>query len=149
MLLWRISNYETLDGTGGMLAPGRWHSKGYLVVYCATDPSTALLEVLVHTGEFEADSIPITYKYLKIHAPDDISADKISLTDLPADWKDNLTITRRIGAQWLASVRTALLNVPSVLVPETRNVLLNPKHPEKERLRILSVIPYSLDSRLR
>lgn len=149
MLLWRISNYETLDGIGGMLAAGRWHSKGHEIVYCAPDPSTALLEVLAHTGEFEVDDIPSTYKYLKIQVPDDIAVETISLTDLPAHWQNDVTMTCRIGDEWLTSARTALLSVPSVIVPETRNMLLNPKHLQKERLRILKAISYPLDSRLR
>lgn len=130
-----------------MLAAGRWHSKGHPIVYFAPDPSTALLEVLVHTGEFAIDDTPITYTYLKIQAPDDI-AETISVQDLSIDWQNNVTITRRIGDQWLTSVRSALLSVPSVIVPETMNVLLNPRHADSSKLRILSVISYPLDERL-
>ena len=48
MILWRISNYPNLDGTGGLYVSGRWHSKGHPVVYCTLNPSTSLLEILVH-----------------------------------------------------------------------------------------------------
>ena len=148
MLLWRISNYETLDGVGGLLAAGRWHSKGRPVVYCAPDPATALLEVLVHTGEFDVDDMPVTYKYLKTEAPDSIIGETVALADLPAGWQDDVMVTRRIGDRWLAAAHTALLSVPSVVVPETMNVLINPKHLDSAKLHIAEIIAYPLDDRL-
>jgi RES domain-containing protein len=59
VFLWRISNHTALEGTGGLLASGRWHSKGRPIIYCAPDPSTALLEVLVHTGEIDLTDAPL------------------------------------------------------------------------------------------
>ena len=149
MWLWRISNYETLDGTGGLFASGRWHSKGRPVVYTAPNPATALLEVLVHSGEVNADAIPARFKYLKIEVPEEISLTTVTLEHLSEDWRDNIQLTRRLGDEWLAANSTALLQVPSVIVPETLNVLINPRHPGSQHLRIAAVIDYPLDARLR
>ena len=55
IVLWRVSNYATLDGAGGLYVSGRWHTKGHPLIYCSEDPSTALLETLVHI-----ESIPKT-----------------------------------------------------------------------------------------
>jgi RES domain-containing protein len=148
VILWHISNYETLDGTGGMLAGGRWHSKGRPIVYCAPDPATALWEVLVHAGELDISDIALTYQYLKIEVPDDVTAETVPVAELPPAWRNDINVSRPLGDRWLASARTALLRVPCVIVPETLNALINPQHPDSSKLRILEVIPYPLDSRL-
>ena len=149
MWLWRISNYETLDGTGGLFASGRWHSKGRPVIYTAPNPATALLEVLVHSGEVDVNTIPAEYKYLKIKVPKELVLETVALDRLADDWRDNIQLTRRLGDEWLAANQGALLQVPSVIVPDTLNVLINPRHPDSQRLRIEAVIDYPLDARLR
>ena len=149
MFLWRISNYAALEGTGGLLASGRWHSKGRPIIYCTPDPSTALLEVLVHTGEIDLADAPVTFQFLKIAVPSGVSVTSVALEELPRDWPTQENITRRIGDSWLVSNATALLRVPSVLVPETWNVLINPRHPDSQRLRIARTVAYPLDGRLR
>ncbi len=147
MRVWRISNYATLDGSGGLRASARWHSKGRLIIYCAPNPATALLEMLVH-GELEAGDLPIQYQLLKIDIPDDIPYETVALDSLPVDWRRNSSITRQIGDAWLAAGRTALLVVPSTIVPETDNILINPAHPDSGRIRIIGSQPCRLDERL-
>jgi len=147
MRVWRISNYATLDGSGGLRASARWHSKGRLIIYCAPNPATALLEMLVH-GELEAGDLPIQYQLLKIDIPDDIPYETVALDSLPADWRRDSSITRQIGDDWLAAGRTALLVVPSTIVPETDNILINPAHPDSSRIRIIGSLPCRLDERL-
>ena len=132
-----------------MLAAGRWHNKGQLIVYCAPNPATALLEVLVHSGELEPDELPATYQFLKIEVPEDVSSQMIAGEDLPTEWRQKIKITRQLGDQWLVENHSALLHVPSVIVPETFNCLLNPRHPASSRLRIVDIIDYPLDKRLR
>lgn len=148
MRLWRISNHVSLEGTGGLLASGRWHSRGRPIVYCAPDPSTALLEVLVHTGEIDLADAPVSFRFLKIEVPDRVSESAVALEELPSDWHRRDTITRRIGDRWLAETTAALLRVPSVLVPETWNTLINPRHPDSRRLRVVEVIPFPLAGRV-
>lgn len=147
MILWRISNHRMLDGYGGLLASARWHTMGRRVVYLAESPAGALLEVLVHL-ELDVDSLPPSYKLLKTEAVNDIKTKELSSADLPRHWPGNPVITREIGDQWLASRATALLRVPSVIVPETFNILLNPEHEDSRRVRILSHNKYPWDQRL-
>ena len=147
MLLWRISNHVSLDGGGGLRASQRWHTRGRPVVYCAPNPATALLEVLVHL-EIDLEDLPTHYRFLKIEAPETTTIEQIERTALPSDWVENTSVTRRIGDTWLHSQRSALLAVPCVLVPETYNLLLNPLHPDATQVRIVDVIEYPLDTRL-
>lgn len=147
MVLWRISNHATLDGRGGLLASARWHTLGRPIVYLAESPAGALIEMLVHL-ELDLGNLPRSYNLLKAEAPDGANVKHVSPADLPRGWPDSLTITRTIGDQWLASRETALLRVPSVIVPETFNLLLNPEHTDAGRVRILSNRQYPWDKRL-
>lgn len=147
MILWRISNHANLEGRGGLFASARWHTQGRPIVYLAETPSGALTEVLVHL-ELDPDNMPDSYKLLKLEAPDDLSLRRLKPSELPANWKSNLLATRDIGDDWLASRATALLRVPSAIVPETFNVLLNPQHPETSKIQVVWHRKYPLDKRL-
>ena len=147
MLLWRISNHATLDGEGGLIASARWHTQGHPVLYLAETPAGALVEVLVHL-ELDPGHLPKSYKLLKAEAPDNISVRKIGKADLAENWTHNLLASRTLGDEWLRSRATALLRVPSAIVPETFNLLLNPHHPEAGRLSIVSHRDYPWDKRL-
>lgn len=147
MTLWRISRHSTLDGQGGLFASARWHSAGHPIVYLAESPAGALLEALVHL-ELPPDAYPARYGLVKAEAPDDISLRTLGRAELTADWMRNLILTRTMGDEWLISLSTALLRVPSVIVPETFNLLLNPAHPQASRVRVLWHAEYPWDDRL-
>ncbi len=147
MLLWRISNYATLDGRGGLLASARWHSAGRPIVYLAESPAGALTEVLVHL-ELDPEQLPRTYKLLKIHIPEELAVRDFPRKKLGKNWQNDLTITRTIGDEWLASLEPALLRVPSVIVPETFNLLLNPQPADAQRARVVSQHRYPWDQRM-
>jgi RES domain-containing protein len=147
MFLWRISNYATLDGSGGLHVSGRWHTKGHPILYCSTNPSTALLEILVHM-EIDAEDRPENFQVLKLSAPNTITPKRIKPADLPPDWRTNLHATQAIGDQWLRERRSLLLEVPSILVPETSNLLVNPLHPSITRLKITAIYQHPFDARL-
>ena len=146
MILWRVSNYATLDGAGGLHVSGRWHTRGRPVLYCTWNPSTALLETLVHI-EIDADDRPERVQVVKIEGPDSLSIERIKTGELLQGWIEDWSITRQIGDEWLASCRTLLLEVPCVLSPETWNVLVNPQHSQADGLKIVDVIDHSLDER--
>lgn len=147
MIVWRISNHEDLLGNGGLYAPGRWHSKGKLIVYCAPNPATALLEYMVH-NELPTEQMPVGLKFLKVLIPDAASRNHIEQQNLPPDWRNDISKTRDIGDKWLGLGNSWLLFVPSVLVPDTQNIVLNPRHTEHAGARVDQVIRYSLDGRL-
>src|ERR1700753_589785 len=132
MLLWRISRHQDLSGIGGLRASGRWHHRGQPVVYLSENPASALLEVCVHTA---ANDIPPGYTLLSVEGPDIMMA-KIAVKDLPEDWQSRLDVTRQLGTDWLQSNETALLRVPSAIVPHTINFLFNPLHQDARAFRI-------------
>jgi RES domain-containing protein len=143
MILWRISNYATLDGIGAKLNPGRWNSLGNAVVYAADHPATALLEMLVH---IDISLLPDSFQLLKISTPDDVT---LANDKLPANWTTNDTITKSIGDEWLKSQSSLLLKIPSAILPDVFNILINPLHQEAARCRIESVQHVPLDARLK
>lgn len=151
MILWRISNYADLSGSGALLHSGRWHHRGRPVVYLAQSAAAALLEVLVHIEASHPGELPRDYQLLEVEVPDDTA-----VTDAvwPATGAGrpglslDLSATRRIGDQWLAGGTSLLLRVPSVVVGRTFNVLLNPAHAQAPSCRVVSVARYPFDVRL-
>jgi RES domain-containing protein len=146
MNLWRISNYIDLSGEGGRKFSARWHSAGLRVVYLAESPISALVETLVHL-EVDSEDIPDFYTLLKISVPDSLVVKPL---DPPAgiEWKQDLELTRRTGNAWLASMKTPLARVPSVIAPHTWNYLLNPLHPDAKQVQVAEVIKERFDGRL-
>ena len=147
MFLWRVSNHASLAGDGGLRASGRWHTRGKRVVYCAENPAAALLEILVHF-EIEIRDLPARHRLLKLNVPDELHVGRVSPTDLGSDWIDDALATRAIGDTWLTRATTPLLAVPSAVVPETSNVLLNPAHPDAKRIVVVQSTDHVIDPRL-
>jgi RES domain-containing protein len=145
MILWRISRHRDLSGVGGLKASGRWHHAGHPIVYLASNPSAALLEVCVHTA---ANDVPPEFTLLKIEGPNAKTA-VIKPEDLPQDWTTRLEVTRDLGAAWLREKRGALLQVPSAIVPETANFLFNPIHAHAAKFVIREAFAYPFDARLK
>jgi RES domain-containing protein len=142
MIIWRISEFATLDGEGGKLFPGRWHSGGEAISYASDHPASCLSEMLVHV---DMSFLPTSFQLLKIEVGS-IVIDEVQ--GLFADWKTDATSTRRIGDHWLQANTSALLRVPSSIVPEAFNFLINPAHQDSDKIRIEKVIKFPLDQRL-
>jgi RES domain-containing protein len=147
VIVWRFSQHESLDGRGGLAASARWHTRGVEILYCAPNPATAVLEVLVHAEVADPAALG-RQRFLKIEIPDDTSRQQVDEAQLPPDWSHRVRVTRAWGDRWLAEGQTALLIVRSVLVPETYNVLINPRHAEAGRIKRVATFPYPLDARL-
>ena len=147
MILWRVSNYATLDGMGGLYVSGRWHTKGHPVVYCTLNPATALLEILVHM-EIDAEDRPERFQMLRIEGPDTLSVEEIKPGALPSNWVEDIAFTQNVGDGWLSEAGSLLLRVPSVIVPETWNVLVNPQHAEASLLKVTMRYEHPFDARL-
>ena len=151
MRVWRICRKPyvdtALDGIGGMYTSGRWHSKGNPIVYTASSAALAALEVLVHVDPLTA---PADLRLLAIELPDDLSIEVLEPITLPEGWHSvpAPAALQTLGSSWLTSGRTAALNVPSAVIKVERNFLLNPRHPEVQRVRILSDEAFSFDTRL-
>jgi RES domain-containing protein len=148
MVLWRISNYADLRGIGGLRAPGRWHFAGQPVVYLAEHPALALLEILVHMEIASVDQLPDGYQLLRVDVGDDIPVAEIADADVPGDWRQNSDWSRGAGTEWLQTETSAVLKVPSAVVPFAHNFLLNPAHPAADAVRIVDVLHVKHDDRI-
>jgi RES domain-containing protein len=147
MRLWRISNHASLSGDGGLYASGRWLTRGRRIVYLADHPASALLEVMVHL-EIDAEDLPTHYQLLGVEMPDDVSTTARDESALPSDWREQTTVIRALGDEWLRDGATALLRVPSAIVPEASNYLLNPAHADAARIAIGLALRAAFDPRL-
>ena len=151
MRVWRICREryaaDALSGRGGLVVSGRWHTRGRPVVYASESLALAALEVLVHADRATA---PADLVRVEIDVPDGLSVARVSTRDLPKDWRKypSHPDLRRRGDEWLRGGSTPVLEVPSVVVPEESNFLLNPQHPDARRLSIVSTRRFSLDARL-
>jgi RES domain-containing protein len=141
--LWRISNYATLDGIGGILKSARWHTRGKPIIYTADHPASALLEMLVNT---DVSLLPDNFQLLKIAVPADLHAHPVRAS---GNWRTDYNMTRWIGDEWLAEGKFLLLQVPSVIIPDAFHTLINPLHRDASRLKIISTQSVPLDVRLR
>ena len=145
MVLWRINRHRDLSGTGGLRAAAHWHYAGRPIVYLAESSAAALLEVCVHTS---ANDVPPEFTLLKIEGPD-VDVPSINIDDLPGDWRARLEVTRDLGTDWLEKSESALLRVPSAIVPETMNCLFNPAHRQAAEFRIVEAMGYPFDPRIK
>jgi len=150
MRLWRICarrHAHSLSGEGGLYASGRWHTKGRPIVYAATHPALAVLEALVHA---EPSTAPADLRLLTIETPDDIVLDRADPDDLRRNWQRTPAPRelQELGDRWLDRNATALLLVPSAVLPSTENALLNPAHEAAPSCTIVANEPFSFDARL-
>lgn len=122
---------------------GRWNTPGGPMVYASSHLSLALLEVLVHL-ELEFDELPDDYVSVEIDIPKQLSIKTISST---LDLFD-LEETRRLGDLWLSSAESAVLSVPSCVIPQELNYCINPAHADFSLIRTMDVQPFQFDTRL-
>ena len=130
-------------GEGAWLYGGRWNSAGTSVVYTSGSQALAALESLVHLNP------PVIFKYLAIPIEfDDALVEKVAA--LPADWTEEPPppATKAIGDLWVKKARSAVLELPSVIILGEPNYLLNPAHPDFQKIIIGKPQPFSFDPRL-
>lgn len=149
MKVWRLTKviHTALDGEGAKRYGGRWNSKGNSMLYTSSSLSLALIEQLVH---IDSDEIPNDFVRMEIEIPNIFKIEKINLSDFPSDWKKMADPSwfKERGDIWLDKQITLALMVPSIIVPEEMNILLNPMHPGIKKLETLSIEPFTFDNRL-
>lgn len=150
--VWRIA-VETptfaandLSGTGAKLTGGRWNSKGTPLVYCSTNIALATLETVhyLRTG-----GLPFNRYLVRIDIPSAVWDARQAMSPLPGGW-DAIPAglsARAAGDAWAASLASALLLVPSVIVPDEYNVLINPNHPDAAKIVATTVKRWTYDPR--
>ncbi len=93
--------------------------------------------------------VPQQLRLLRVHCPDRLSCPEVLESQLPADWRENQAVTQKIGTLWLQNTQSALLKIPSVVVPFASNILFNPAHAESRNVNITSELSFDVDPRLK
>ena len=149
MRVWRLARrvHSALDGEGARRAGGRWNSPGIPVVYTSSALSLAVLELLVHT---DPDLVPNDLNAFEIEIPEALTRSILDVSTLPSNWRQipNHPACRAIGDDWLNRQNHALLGVPSAVVPEELNYLINPAHADARLIQVVRSRAFSWDRRL-
>jgi RES domain-containing protein len=137
------------SGAGGMEVSGRWHHKGRPIVYTAQALSLCALEYLVHLRRRDSN---IALVSAQLTISDEIPVRVLDIGTLPAHWNiwPPLETTMAIGDTWLVESKSAVLKVPSALIPGEYNFLLNPQHPDFAQISQSATMParFTFDERL-
>jgi RES domain-containing protein len=150
MIVYRIAktrHISDLSGIGARLYGGRWNNKGIGIVYASENRSLATVEYLVHVP---ISIIPGDLSIASIKIPDLIKPKDILPCNLPNNWRDYPPPSElaEIGTKWALSNETLSLRVPSAVVENEFNILINPQHPEMKRITISKVEKFRFDTRL-
>jgi RES domain-containing protein len=150
-IIWRISKAKyaqtAFDGEGARLWGGRWNSRGRSVVYTSANSSLATLESLVHLGVKDSK---VPYVLIRAEIPEQVAIQLITEDRLPENWREDPSpiSLAEIGDKWLDSTETAVLALPSAINPHENNYLINPLHPDFQKIIIFEPQPYKFDLRL-
>ena len=144
--VWRLASnhYPPLTGEGARRAGGRWNSPGLAVVYSSSSLALCLAEALVHLP----GPLPANYHSFKISIPDD-ALEALDLASLKSNWTQDQPYTRALGDHWLNEKRSLALAVPSAVLPESLNILINPSHTRISEIQVVDQGLFTFDPRLR
>ena len=140
----------TLSGIGASMSKGyRWNSFNTKLVYTTESRALATLEVSVHLDLSE--DLPTDRYYVEIEIPNDIIILEVNIQDLPQDWdaKPPTLTTQTIGDDFVFQNEAAILKVPSSIVPQEFNYLINPNHADATRIKISSKSSMKFDARFK
>ena len=151
-VIWRICEAtfanSAFSGEGASIVGGRWNSKGKRMVYTAEHLSLAILEIFVHLN------VPTVrrdfFVAIKAEIPDDLEIEYMNIDQLPSDWylSSSKSSLQALGNEWIDSARNPILAVPSAIVPQEFNYLINPLHPQCDQLIIGLPQPFNFDVRM-
>ena len=150
MIVFRLSKAayaDDLSGKGAELTGGRWNSKGTALVYTSASRALCTAEIAVHTP---LGNLPTDFKIITIEIPEDNLVKELQVDELPSDWKSipHAHSTQVIGDKFVSEGNFAVLKVPSVVVQDEYNYLVNPAHTDAREIKIIAVEPFNFDERL-
>lgn len=146
MIVYRITTDKwcrNLEASGNS---ARWNSRGSFMIYAAGSRALACLENIVHrSGEMSGK----IYKVMLIEIPASLQIQEIKKASLHKDWKNltNYSYCQQMGNQWLKEGNSAILKVPSVIIDEEFNYLINPQHNQFKKIKLANVEEFSFDVR--
>jgi RES domain-containing protein len=138
---------RSLSGKGAAMLGARWNSAGVELIYTAANRSLAMAEVAVHLSYA---ALPSDFVMLTIFVPDDVSSKKMASKDLPPDWNrfPYLNSTQYVGDRFIEENKYCLLVVPSVVTQGDHNILINPRHDDFKRIKIVQAEKFPFDRRI-
>lgn len=138
---------RAFEGEGARRYGGRWNHRGTAVVYASQSLSLACLEALVHV---DPDTLPDELVSIAAHLPVELSVLRLDPLALPVSWRryPAAEALKDIGSQWAKSGASAVLGVPSAVIPQEWNFLLNPRHPEFVAIEAIAPEAFVFDGRL-
>ena len=150
MEVYRLSRERfarTLSGKGAAIKGARWNSIGVELIYTAANRSLAMAEVAVH---FTLATLPVDYMMVTIFIQDDISLQKLTITDLPADWNTfpHPATTQIIGDKFVSDNKYCVLQIPSAVTRGDYNILINQNHSDFKRIKIIATEKFPFDKRI-
>ena len=151
MRVWRLIARRhastAFSGIGNKKAGSRWVPEGELAVYTSEHASTAILENLVH---MDPSHFQNNYVLIAVDIPDELAMDIVSLESLEPDWQSRYEYDtlQQVGKDWIERGESAVLSVPSALMPQERNLILNPLHPDFAKIIIHEPVDFKFDKRL-
>ncbi len=130
-----------------MLLGGRWNSRGKRVIYAAATYAGALLEQLAHAN---IGVLPGRQMWIEIDIPDDLAIERVVPDEVP-DWDTaDMIAGRERGDRWIGALTSAILIVPSAVTDGMEsNILINPGHPDFNRIHASEPKPVRWDPRLK
>ena len=138
---------KDLSGIGSRLYGGRWNNPDVAVIYTSESRALAALEYLVHMSHAYA---PADLSIVTFEIPEDITPEEINSSSIPKNWRSYPPTSELAdtGTEWLLSKRSLLLRVPSAIVEQEYNILINPSHSDVSCVLIAEVENYAFDERL-
>ena len=138
---------EAFTGEGARRFGGRWNHKGTPVIYVSESLSLAALEQFVHLGR---EGFKIPFVYFRVVIPKNVSIQDIKKEALPKDWRAEPSThsTKDIGTSWIKNNTSAVLRVPSIIVPGENNFLLNINHKDFKKIKVGDPEPFRFDHRM-
>lgn len=150
MLVYRLSKTEfagDLEGTGAKLYGGRWNNKGTACVYTSVSRALAVLEF---ASNVELEFVPEDLSITTYELPEEDCV-TLSIEELPRDWEElpSPQSTKELGSKYFSDSGLLCLRVPSVVVPEEYNYLINPESDKIAAVKVIKISPFEFDSRIK
>lgn len=148
MIVYRITLARYATGLFASGNAARWNPKDVKVIYTAESRALACLENVVHRNSHGLND---NFRTILIEAPDTLPVKIFERKNLIPNWHvfANMPYTQQLGEEWVKSNETAILRVPSVVIPEECNFILNPAHPDFRQVKYLRAEPFEFDSRIK
>lgn len=148
MLVYRITLTKFADKLVASGRAARWNPNETEAIYTASSRSLACLENVVHRSQVGLNQL---FSVMTIEVPDSVKKEIVKLDDMPDNWREfaQMPLTQNIGEKWIKEAQTAILQVPSSIIEEEVNYLINPQHPDFKKIKLLKVDPFLFDVRIK